>query len=225
MFKGLLYKTVIITIIFIIGMVGIRYFSFITILSKDITRLRKYDVELFLSNKQSECKKLNECQLISGDIIIRRYITSRTWLIDKIAHPFFTHSAIYLGNNQIAEAVGTEKDSKDDIQVGDIRKSDWLDSDIESWVIIRPKYSETNLKEVLTDAVNIAEDPDYKFGLPDGGNKRTSCADLIYSELIKYKVIVDTHVPQIVSPDYLFMKTVMQKPNEFKVVGFGGLSI
>ena len=66
-----------------------------------------------------------------GDIFIRRYITKRLWLLTKITHPHFTHSAIYIGNNKIIEAGGQEKDRADDIRIVDINKSDWLQNDID----------------------------------------------------------------------------------------------
>ena len=74
-----------------------------------IFRLSPYDVSLRLPHSPSSCTHISECDLLPGDILIRRYITSRTTVFEHIIHPYFTHSAFYMGNDQIAEAVGSEE--------------------------------------------------------------------------------------------------------------------
>jgi len=151
--------------------------------------------------------------------LIRRYITSRTWLVDKLAHPYFTHSAFYLGSDQLVEAVGTEKYSKDDIQIDILSKSDWLNFDVNNFVVIRPKNYSQKLDKIKSNLINIAEDPEYIFGLPEQGYKRTTCADLIFEQLFHENVIRVSNVPNIITPDYLFWLAI-NNPADFEIVGY-----
>jgi hypothetical protein len=184
-----------------------------------IFRLSSDQISDSLNNTVSQCKKIIDCELLPGDILIRRYITKRTWLVDKLAHPYFTHSAFYLGNNQIVEAVGTEKNSKDDIQIGILSKSDWLNFDVDNFVIIRPKNYSLKLDIIKSNLKNIAEDPDYIFGLPKYGNKKATCADLIFQQLLDEKIIRVVNAPNIITPDYLF-SVAKNNPEDFEIIGF-----
>lgn len=166
-----------------------------------------------------QCKKVDDCKLLPGDILIRRYITSRTWLVDKLAHPYFTHSAFYLGDDQLVEAVGTEKYPKDDIQIDIFSKSDWLNFDVNNFVIIRPKNYSSKLDAIKTDLKNIAEDQDYIFGLPKEGYKRATCANLLFKQLVDKKIITISNKPQIITPDYLFWLAI-NNPVDFEIIGY-----
>jgi len=185
----------------------------------NIYRLSAPQISDSLSIVMSGCKKISECKLLPGDILIRRYITQRTWLVDKLAHPYFTHSAFYLDDDQIVEAVGTEKNPKDEIQIAVLSKSDWLNLDVENFVIIRPKYTTTKLEIIKKNLKMIAEDHDYKFGLPKSGYKRATCADLIFRQLLGEGVINISTAPEIITPDYLF-SLATKNPTEFEIVGF-----
>lgn len=185
----------------------------------NIFRLSKSQVSGFLSNITSQCKKIADCILLPGDILIRRYITERTRTFDKFIHPYFTHSAFYLGNDQIVEAVGTEKNPKDEIQITTLSKSDWLDISVNNFVIIRPKYSTTQLDTINENLKKIAEDPDYKFGLPQIGYKRATCADLISKQLIDANIINVSSTSKIITPDYLFWLAV-NNPSNFDIIGY-----
>jgi hypothetical protein len=167
----------------------------------------------------SHCKIINDCKLLPGDILIRRYITQRTWLVDKLAHPYFTHSAFYLGDDQIVEAVGTEKNPEDEIQTAILSKSDWSDIDVKNFVVIRPQYTGTELKIIKDNLKKIAGDPDYKFGLPGSGYKRATCADLIFNQLLNERVISISNSPEIITPDYLF-SLATKNPDKLEIVGF-----
>ena len=105
----------------------------------NIFRLSSDQISSSLLGVISQCKKINDCKLLPGDILIRRYITSRTWVFDRFVRPYFTHSAFYIGNDQIIEAVGKEKSPIHDIQIVALSTSDWFDPGIESWVVIIPK--------------------------------------------------------------------------------------
>ena len=186
----------------------------------NIFRLSPDQFSSSLYNKKSKSKKISDCTLLPGDILIRRYITERTWLVDKLAHPYFTHSAFYLGDDQIVEAVGTEKTPEDEIQIAILSKSDWLYVDVENFVIIRPqKYTATKLNIIKNNLINIAKDPDYKFGLPESGYKRATCADLIFRQLLSESVINVSNAPEIITPDYLFSLAI-KNPFNFNIVGY-----
>ncbi len=173
--------------------------------------------DLLIKNK-SQCEKISDCVLLPGDILIRRYVTERTWIVDKLAHPYFTHAAFYLGDGQLIEAVGTEKNTENDIQITTLSKSDWLNSDIEEWVVIRSKNITPKLNSINTNLINIAKDEEYVFGLPKPGDKKYTCADLIFSQLKENELVNIFNAPKIITPDYLFFTTI--NDSNFKVVGY-----
>lgn len=189
---------------------------------ENIFRLSHSQVSKSLAASPTQCKSLKDCQLMPGDILIRRYVTSRTWAIDRFGHPFFTHSAFYLGDNQIVEAVGSEENSAEDIQIAMFSKSDWLNSDIESFVVFRPKYLGNGLLNIQNSLVQIANDPEYRFGLPQFGYKQTTCADLIFGQLQSEHMIQATKVPYLLTPDYLFF-TLLIDVDGFKIIGHNEL--
>jgi hypothetical protein len=208
--------------VFIIGTILVTLWFSVAWVHKiysDIYRLSIQQISDSLSGVISECTKISECQLLPGDILIRRFITQRTWLIDKLAHPYFTHSAFYLGNDKIVEAVGTEEHPVDDIQIASLSKSDWEDADIEVFVIIRPHYSTQQLATIESNLEAIARDPDYIFGLPKRGYKRTTCADLIFKQLSIEKIINVHSIPWIITPDYLF-SVAIENQTSFEIVGY-----
>lgn len=188
-------------------------------LYNSIFRLSANQVLVSLSEKTSPCQKISDCKLLPGDILIRRYVTSKTWSFNQFARPYFTHSAFYLGDNQIVEAIGTEKNHQNEIQISKLSESDWWDGGIESFVIVRPKYTSEKLNQIKINLTDIANDPNYKFGLPQTGVKQTTCADLILEQLIYEKVVTVSSTPKIITPDYLFWLTI-NNPNDFEIIGF-----
>jgi len=185
----------------------------------DIFRLSSNQVSNSLSSIVPQCKKMSACKLLPGDILIRRYITPRTWLIDKLISPHFTHTAFYMGDDKLIEAGGTEKKSEDDIQIEVFSKTDWLDLDMNDFVVVRPKNYSQKLDAISNNLTNIAQDPNYTFGLPAQGYKRTTCADLIFKQLAIENVIHTSNAPQIVTPDYLFWAT-RNDPINFEIIGY-----
>lgn len=185
-----------------------------------IFRLSPGQVASALRNTTPECTTIASCQLLPGDLLIRRYITKRTWIVDKVAHPYFTHTAFYLGNGELVEAVGEEKNPADEIRISQLASSDWLDRGLESWVIVRPNKYLGKLEKIRATLIGIAEDPAYQFGLPSGGVKRASCADLIYHPLVDAGVLpAATTTSLTVTPDYLFWTTVTH-PGDFQIIGY-----
>ena len=184
-----------------------------------IFRLSSDKISDSLNDTVPQCKKIIDCKLLPGDILIRRYITKRTWLVDKLAHPYFTHSAFYLGDDQLVEAVDTEKNSDDDIQIAILSKSDWVNLDVDNCVIIRPKNYSLKLDVIKSNLKNIAEDSDYIFGLPEQGHKKATCADLIFQQLLDEKIIHVSSIPKIITPDYLF-SAAKNNPDDFEIIGF-----
>jgi hypothetical protein len=164
---------------------------------------------LFLKEKIA-CKSILECNLKPGDILIRRYVTERTYMYDKLLHPFFTHSAFYIGDGKIIEASGTEDNTEDDISIKNLADTDWMNQGIESLVIVRPN-TYTTLKDDIERLIHIAEDKNYIFGFEEGN---TSCSELIYrntSDAYKTKVPSDL----IITPDYLFQLSIKEG---FKII-------
>ena len=50
-----------------------------------IFRLSSDQIQNSLFGNNSQCQKLRDCTLLSGDVLVRRYITSRTWIFDTLA--------------------------------------------------------------------------------------------------------------------------------------------
>jgi hypothetical protein len=182
-------------------------------------RMSSNQISDYLSDASSQCKKISECKLLPGDILIRKYMTQRIWFIDKLLNLFFTHSAFYLGDDQIVEAFGPEDDPKNDIQVVPLSSSDWLNPDVNDFVVIRPKNYSWKLEKIKRNLRYIAEDPEYRFGLPAQGLKRAMCADLIFKQLLSENIVNVSDAPEIVTPDYLF-SLAENNSNDFEIIGF-----
>lgn len=166
-----------------------------------------------------KCKTIGDCKLLPGDILVRRYITNRTQLFDILVHPYFTHAAFYLGDGKIVEAVGTENNAEDEIQIAVFFESDWFDADMEKFAIIRPNYR-GKLENIKSELEKIAEDTEYRFGLFEHDKKMRTCADFILQPFLDAHLVTDLHTPNIVTPDYLFWLGATT-PAEFEIVGQG----
>lgn len=184
-----------------------------------IFRMSREQVSESFSNKVSQCKTISGCTLIPGDILIRKYMTQRIQYIDKPLHIFFTHVAFYLGDGKLFEVFGPEKRAEDDVQVLEFSDTDWVNNDIENFVIIRPKNYSWKLDSIKKNLEFIAQGSNYRFGLPSWGPQRVTCADVIFEQLYNKKVIEPKNIPEIVTPDYLFWLAV-NDPGDFEIVGF-----
>ncbi len=210
----------------VLGMVTIVSLSLLYIFCvgyvfyNNLFRLTSRQVSDSLNGVVSTCNSIIQCQLEPGDILVRRNITDRTRVMDKFAHLYFTHVAFYMGNDQLIEAGGIEKDSRDDIKTVALSKSDWVANDIQSFIILRPKKYGKKIDVVRNELMRIANDPEYSFGFPWQGYKKTTCADLVFVQLLNEGVIDSaTTVPQPTTPDYFFSYAI-HNPGEFGVVGF-----
>lgn len=185
----------------------------------NLFRLSHNQVKNLLLKDISTCNKVSECNLIPGDILIRRYITERTDLTSFLLHPYFTHVAFYLGDDQLVEAMGMEINSNNEIKINSFSKSDWLDSEIESFVVFRPNYSGEQLKVIKNNLINIANDPEYKFGFSWQGGKRTTCAKFIFDQLLLEKIFNISSTLENITPDYLFWILKGNSKNN-KIIGY-----
>lgn len=209
--------------VMIFGILGASLLVFLVIhfhtTYKSIFRLSHEEVTELFENNISGCSRISECALLPGDILVRRYITPRTWFMDKIANPYFTHAAWYLGDGKIIEAVGTERPPIKDIQINMLSETDWTDEGIESWVILRPAGIEQEFPVIKANLEAIAVDSEYRFGLPKKGEKITNCADIIYEQLNILPNSTGFQTTRIVSPDYLF-SLAFNNPDKFEIVGY-----
>lgn len=215
------YYVVLVSVVILVlfAVFSIRSLSPILKINENLFKLSADEVKSKLVGKISFCTKLIECKLIPGDILLRRHITSKTWTLDTFAHLYFTHSAFYLGDDQIVEAVGTENNPQDEISISTLSKSDWFDSDLEKWVIIRPQNISSKIDSIKATLIAIANDPDYSFGVPEKDNKKTDCADLIFRPLVENNIIDGTGAPKIITPDYLFWLAT-EEDKGMAIVGF-----
>lgn len=164
-----------------------------------------------------KCNRLENCKLETGDILIRRYITPRIWLLAKLTNPHFTHSAIYIGDNKIIEAGGKEKDRSDDIRIIDINKSDWIRDDIDEIVVFRPTFDSQSKTAIIDSLKAIADDPKYYFGLHKFDPKRSTCAELIYDQLKSQNLVENAEYDDALTPDFLF-STLLKSKDKFLLI-------
>lgn len=183
-------------------------------------RLLPEEVFQMLNDKTSTCAKIKDCALHPGDILLRRYVTKDSWLTETAVGIYFTHVGFYLGDDQTVEAHGREKDHKDDIRTNVFSTSMWTQDDVEDWVIIRPKKYGSKLDAIKNNLLTIADDPNYVFGIPRTGFKRVMCADFIFNELLKQKIVTSQGAPKIITPDYL-LSVAKSHPDDFEIVGYG----
>lgn len=185
-----------------------------------IFRLSSSQVARIVPAAELECARIDDCGLLPGDILVRRYITPKTRFFDEFVHPYFTHAVFYLGDGQIVEAAGTEKDHSQEVRISGLVDGGWLDSDLEGFAIIRPKYTAENLAFIKAELVNIADDPDYRFGPPFLDAKQTTCADLILERMVEEKIVAAEDMSNVATPDYLFWLAA-ENPGEFEISGYG----
>lgn len=170
-----------------------------------IFRLSYEQISSFLIEKQSQCQKFKDCVLMPGDIIIRRYKTSVTNQVDSLFNPYFLHSAMYIGNDEMFEVLGSNESPENQIVINKLSRSDWMNEDMVNFVIFRPKNYNGKLGEITSYLKNVAYDPDFLYGILDEKRKRASCADIILKQLEKNGLIYkNKNEPQIITPDYLF---------------------
>ena len=200
----------------------LQYFFEIYTSRSNIFRLSKQELDKSLSGEKL-CPSVAVCPLQSGDILLRRYVTTKTKDFDNYLHPYFTHSAFYLGEGEIVEAVGTEKRKEDEILVENINETDWEDRYIERLVVIHPHYTKDALSRIKTNLITIADDPQYRFGLPKADNKMTTCADLIFKQLYLQRMIPIYRQPKMITPDYLFW-VMVNNTNDFETINYTSIS-
>jgi hypothetical protein len=189
-------------------------------LYNSVFRLTKEELVGYTKDVPVQCRKFSNCKLMPGDILIRRYVTQKTQLLDQFFHLYFTHAAVYLGNDELFEVIGGDETPQDQIIVMPLNKSRWINEDMSNFVIIRPKNDAAHIDSVITNLRKIAADPDYVFGLAENGNKKTSCGDIIVKVFSSEGMIKDMHdEPKIITPDYLFLVTQRDKTN-FEIIGY-----
>lgn len=209
-------------IIYIIGFL-LLFIGLIMFMSyrfyNSVFRLSYEQVSTSLESNVAHCKTIKDCKLIPGDILIRRYVTKITSDFDESLDPYFTHSAMFLGNDELFEALGNYEIPVNQIAITKLSSSDWFYDDMHNFVVIRPKKNTEEIKEIISSLKNIANDPEYVFGPIKEGRKTVSCSDIILKLLLDKKILTkSSSLPQIITPDYLFWSVV--KHGNFEVVGY-----
>lgn len=173
-----------------------------------IFRLTPEQVRNSLDINESECKKLSECELQPGDILIRRYVTPVTEIAYITLDPYFTHSAVYLGNDELFEALGNYETPENQVMVTKLSESDWFYEDMRHFVIVRPKSTEEKIENFISKLRAIADDNEYVFGPLKDGRKTVTCSDIILKYIEEDGLVSKkAENPKYISPDYLFWIT------------------
>lgn len=189
-----------------------------SIFYNSIFRISYDKVKYDLKNMNVTCHEISECKLLPGDILIRRYVTNRTAIFDKVLNPYFTHSAYYIGNGKIVEAIGNEINDENEIVVNNIYETDWNEKNIDSWVIVRPILEPEYINTINRNLEAIANNPKWRFGLPNQEDTRSTCADLIFNQLTPHFPTI-TLKPKFITPDYLFYLAT-QNPKLFSIISY-----
>ena len=177
-----------------------------------IFRLSEKEVDSLLNrHSYTQCEEILSC-IKDGDILIRRKITEETEFFDKTINPYFTHTALYLGDGLVFEAVGSRPNPADDIVSYPLNQSDWIGNATvtpEKVFILRLSLEEQVLKSIRNSLSDIAQDPEYRFAFYITGEKRTQCSEVILKELEKvgtFNGVLDVEriFPKHITPDYLF---------------------
>ncbi|MDD4412903.1 MAG: hypothetical protein PHR00_04660 [Patescibacteria group bacterium] len=214
--KNIQVAKIIVTTLGIISALLLPNILFFWYLKKIIFVLPKHEVvNLIKQDSQQAYNKIYPCNLLPGDILLRRYITKRVELFEKKFHPYFTHSAIYIGNNFIIEAVGKEKSKQDEVAIIQLNKSDWKDDNIEDLVVIKQKNISLDFAGIKNQLISIANDPEYSFGLPKKNKKITNCSFLAYNQIYDRQLIKQPK-NKIITPDYLLWYA-KQYPENYSV--------
>jgi hypothetical protein len=150
------------------------------------------------------CESVDKCDLLAGDILIKRDLTNRTYLIAKLFGLYFTHSAIYLGSGEVLEARGYEKNSQDEILVSPWEESGWATKGNEI-IVIRPVVDPYLIEEVVQKGREIASDHRYHFKLGPFGKEEygLNCTELVW-DLYSDAGYLDPYQEKYLTPDYLF---------------------
>lgn len=183
-------------------------------------RLLDTEVVQMLENTIPSCTKMTDCILQPGDILIRRYVTKDSLFTQTALGLYFTHAGFYLGDDQMVEAHGREKNPIDGIRTSYFSTSMWTKDSVQNWVVIRPKKYNGVLDIIKSNLVRIANDPEYVFGIPKDGFKRALCADLIFNQLALYRMVDEKERSKFITPDYLLLVAV-NNPEDFQIVGYG----
>jgi hypothetical protein len=129
-------------------------FSVATECSSGAVDPRIDDVSI-MSSDQTPCgvlpSGLNTCLLQKGDILLATLPNRNLARIP--AGTYWFHTATYLSNGKIAEAIGAELEDDDEVRTIDIHSiidSEWTDSSLIDWAVIRPDVNST-IREAAAD--------------------------------------------------------------------------
>lgn len=213
----------------------------IIILYISVFRLSKETaLSMIRGSERVQCHNTLNC-IQPGDILIRRKITEQTEFFNAIANPYFTHTALYLGDGLIVEAVGSQPNPEDDVVVYPLLQSDWLQSESgedmlknndkneyiplseaymlpEDTYVLRVHMNTDTILKIRESVSKIAEDPKIIFGFYTQGEYKTQCSKLIFDQLVSHKVVVDVggH-PKHITPDYVFWYLVKKNDSQLIV--------
>ena len=117
---------------------------------------------------------LNACTLEAGDILLETGVTPDDFFVG-IGATYFTHAAIYIGNQQLAEAAGSFPNHANDVRIKPLTQSSWWRTDVRAWAVIRPtvtsdiklravQYATNKANELgVVFAIDASRDDDTKF--------------------------------------------------------------
>jgi CARDB/Permuted papain-like amidase enzyme, YaeF/YiiX, C92 family len=117
---------------------------------------------------------LNGCTLEPGDILLESGVAPNDFFAG-IGGTYFTHAAIYIGNQELAEAAGSFPNHANDVRITPLTQSSWWRTDVRAWAVIRPNVtSDIKVKAVqyatgkanqsgVVFAIDAAREDDKQF--------------------------------------------------------------
>lgn len=152
---------------------------------------------------------LDTCNLQPGDILLEKGDTIEDDLIS--IGSYFNHTALYLGNQEVAEAIGVTQNRVNDVLVRPIKQSAWWREGIQDWVVMRPNVSAEVISSAIRYARKKAADPKVVYNLsilPPGPSREDErlfyCSKLVWKAYAQAGVDLEVVKGFYVIPDDLY---------------------
>jgi len=136
---------------------------------------------------------LNTCTLEPGDILLETGITPNDFFVG-IGGTYFTHSAIYIGNQEVAEAAGSFLNHADDVSIKLLTQSSWWRTDVRTWAVIRPSVTSDIKLKAVQYAINKANESGVVFAIDASreDDKKFYCSKLVWKAYQQAGVDLET---------------------------------
>lgn len=180
-------------------------------------------ITINVQNAEEECGKspstgLDSCLLEPGDILLARSREAGR-LVEMIKiGSYFHHAAVYIGGQQIAEAVGVRPNDADEVIITPIKESTWwnLNEKVEDWAVVRPKTTTEKKASAIDRAEDWANASDVRYSLRPFLRKSDTdfyCSQFIWNAFEREGLDLETKkgfFDMYITPEDLFLDSDME---------------